>query len=128
MTRKPEVIQTASAPKAIGPYSQAIAVGDWLFVSGQIALDPRTGELVHGGFAEQARRVLANLEAILGAAGLGREAVVKTNVYLTDVGRFGEFNEVYSSFFGEHRPARAVVGVASLPRGAEVEVEAVATR
>jgi 2-iminobutanoate/2-iminopropanoate deaminase len=128
MTRKPEVIQTDAAPKAIGPYSQALVVGEWVFVSGQIPLDPTTGEIVRGGFAEQARRALANLDAILGAAGVDRRAVMKTTVYLTDVGRFAEFNEIYAAFFADHRPARAVVGVASLPRGAEVEIEAVAAR
>jgi 2-iminobutanoate/2-iminopropanoate deaminase len=128
MTRKPEAIQTDAAPKAIGPYSQALALGEWVFVSGQIPLDPTTGEIVRGGFAEQARRALANLDAILVAAGVDRGAVMKTTVYLTDVGRFAEFNEIYSAFFADHRPARAVVGVASLPRGAEVEIEAVAAR
>jgi 2-iminobutanoate/2-iminopropanoate deaminase len=128
MKGQPEVVHTDSAPKAIGPYSQAMAVGEWVFVSGQIPLDPATGELVEGTFADQARRVLANLDAILKAAGVGRRAVVKATVYLTDVRRFGELNEVYSAFFGDHRPARAVVGVAALPRGAEVEIEVVATR
>jgi 2-iminobutanoate/2-iminopropanoate deaminase len=128
MTDRPEVIHTDSAPRAIGPYSQAVATSGWVFVSGQIPLDPATGEIVRGSFAEQAKRVLANLDAILGAAGCERSSVVKVTVYLTDVGRFAEFNDVYAGFFGAHRPARAVVGVASLPRGAEVEIEALATR
>ncbi len=128
MTAAPEVIHTDSAPRAIGPYSQAIALAGWVFVSGQIPLDPASGELVRGGFADQARQVLANLDAILRAAGSERRAVAKVTVYLTDVARFAEFNEVYAAFFGDHRPARAVVGVAALPREAQVEIEALATR
>ena len=128
MNVEPEVIQTEAAPKAIGPYSQGIALADWVFVSGQIPLDPATGELVRGSFADHATRVLTNLDAILHAAGSDRRRVVKVTVYLTDVGRFAEFNEVYATFFGEHRPARAVVGVTALPRGAQVEIEAVAAR
>ena len=128
MNVEPEVIRTDAAPKAIGPYSQGIAVGGWVFVSGQIALDPATGELVRGGFADEARRVLANLGAILSAAGIERRNVVKVTVYLTDVARFVEFNEIYAAFFGDHRPARAVVGAAALPRGAQVEIEALAAR
>jgi 2-iminobutanoate/2-iminopropanoate deaminase len=128
MNVEPEVIHTEAAPKAIGPYSQGMALAEWVFVSGQIPLDPATGELVRGSFADHATRVLANLDAILRAAGSDRRRVVKVTVYLTDVGRFAEFNEVYASFFGEHRPARAVVGVQALPRGAQVEIEAVAAR
>jgi 2-iminobutanoate/2-iminopropanoate deaminase len=128
MKTRPEVIHTDTAPEAIGPYSQAIALGDLVFVSGQIPLDPATGELVRGNFADHTARVLANLDGILQAAGSDRSRVVKVTVYLTDVGRFAEFNAIYASFFGDHRPARAVVGVASLPRGAEVEIEALAAR
>lgn len=124
----PVVIRTNEAPKAIGPYSQGIALGDWVFVSGQIPLDPGTGELVPGGFADQAARALQNLDAIVRAAGSERCKVVKVTVYLTDVGRFSEFNEIYAAYFGDHRPARAVVGVAALPRGAQVEIEALAAR
>ena len=123
-----EIVQTGAAPKAIGPYSQALVVGGWVFLSGQIPLDPATGELVGGGFAGQAARALANLDAVLTAAGCDRTAVAKVTVYLTDLARFGEFNGIYAEFFGSHRPARAVVGVAGLPRGAQVEVEAVAAR
>jgi 2-iminobutanoate/2-iminopropanoate deaminase len=128
MKAGPVVIRTNEAPKAIGPYSQGIALGDWVFVSGQIPLDPATGELVRGGFADQASRVLENLDAIVRAAGSERRKVVKVTVYLTDVGRFSEFNEIYAAYFGDHRPARAVVGVAALPRGAQVEIEALAAR
>ncbi len=128
MTQGPETVHTGAAPRAIGPYSQAVAVAGWVFVSGQIPLDPASGELVQGSFADQARRVLANLDAILQAAGVERRAVVKVTVYLTDVAKFAELNEVYAAFFGDHRPARAVVGVASLPRGAQVEIEALAVR
>ena len=123
-----EFVHTDAAPKAIGPYSQALAVGGWVFLSGQIPLDPAGGSLVPGGFAEQAARALANLDAVLAAAGCNRASVAKVTVYLTDIARFGEFNEIYAEFFGAHRPARAVVGVAALPRGAQVEVEAVAAR
>ena len=121
-----ETVHTDAAPKAIGPYSQAVRCAGFVFLSGQIPLDPATGELVAGGFADQARRALENLDAVLKAAGCGRTSVVKATAYLTDLARFKEFNEAYAEFFGEHRPARAVVGVASLPRGAQVEVEAVA--
>ncbi|MBZ5587872.1 MAG: RidA family protein [Acidobacteriia bacterium] len=123
-----EKVQTDAAPRAIGPYSQAIRCEDWVFVSGQIPLDPATGILVGGDFAQQVGRVLENIDAVLRAAGCGRANVVKTTAYLTDLGRFAEFNEIYATFFGHHRPARAVVGVAALPRGAQVEVEAVAVR
>jgi len=123
-----DVIATEQAPKAIGPYSQAVGVGNFVFLSGQIPLDPATGAIVEGEFAVQAQRVLDNIDAVLRAAGCRRDQVVKATVYLTDLTRFTEFNELYGAFFGEHRPARAVVGVAMLPRGATVEVEAVAVR
>ncbi len=119
---------TGAAPAAIGPYSQAVVAGDLVFVSGQIPLDPETGQLVPGPFAAQVQRVLKSLDAILLAAGSGRSRVVKVTVFLVDLARFGELNEVYARFFGEHRPARAVVQVSALPRGAEVEIEAVAVR
>jgi 2-iminobutanoate/2-iminopropanoate deaminase len=125
---KVEVIETDAAPKAIGPYSQAIAVGDWVFVSGQIPLDPATGVLVGGEFAAQAKRALDNLDGVLRAAGCDRSRVEKVTVYLADLARFSEFNQIYADFFGGHRPARAVIGAASLPRGAQVEVEAMAAR
>jgi len=126
MNEKLETVHTDAAPQAIGPYSQAVRCGGWVFVSGQIPLEPATGQLVAGGFDAQVNRVLENVDAVLRAAGCSRASVVKTTAYLTDLARFAEFNEIYARFFGEHRPARAVVGVASLPRGAQVEVEAVA--
>jgi 2-iminobutanoate/2-iminopropanoate deaminase len=123
---KPRAIESVTAPKAIGPYSQALVAGGFVFLSGQIPLDPATGALVAGNFAAEVERVLANLEAVLRAAGCERSSVVKTTVYLTDIALFGEFNEVYARFFAEHRPARAVIQVAALPRGARVEIEGVA--
>jgi len=118
-------IATSAAPQAIGPYSQAIRVGEWLFVSGQIPLPPDGGPIPQE-FAAQARQALANLKAIVEAAGGELARVVKVTVYLTDMGQFATFNEVYAEVFGSHRPARAVVQVAALPRGVQVEVEAVA--
>ncbi|MBI4917775.1 MAG: RidA family protein [Acidobacteria bacterium] len=119
---------TGAAPAAIGPYSQAMIAGDLVFVSGQIPLDPDTGQLVSGPFATQVERVLSSLDAILLAAGSSRGRVVKVTVFLVDLARFTELNEIYARFFTEHRPARAVVQVSALPRGAEVEIEAVAVR
>jgi len=118
-------IATSAAPQAIGPYSQAIRAGEWLFVSGQIPLPPDGGPIPQE-FAAQARQALANLKAIVEAAGGQLARVVKVTVYLTDMGQFATFNEVYAEVFGSHRPARAVVQVAALPRGVQVEVEAVA--
>jgi 2-iminobutanoate/2-iminopropanoate deaminase len=123
-----KAVFTAAAPPAIGPYSQAVAAGQLVFVSGQIPLDPVSGELAPGDFTAQAQRCLANVGAVLEAAGCSRGQVAKVSVYLTDLGRFAELNRVYAEFFGEHRPARAVVGVAALPRGAPIEIEAVAVR
>lgn len=120
-----KAITTDSAPAAIGPYSQAIRAGDWLFVSGQIPIPPGGGAIPEE-FDQQVQQVLANLQAILQAAGADLSRVVKVNVYLTDLQNFAKFNEIYASFFGTHRPARAVVEVAELPRGVKVEIEAVA--
>lgn len=120
-----KAITTDSAPAAIGPYSQAIRAGDWLFVSGQIPIPPGGGAIPEE-FDQQVQQVLANLQAILQAAGADLSRVVKVNVYLTDLQKFAKFNEIYASFFGPHRPARAVVEVAELPRGVKVEIEAVA--
>lgn len=116
-------IATDKAPAAIGPYSQGVRAGDFIYFSGQIPLDPATGELVAGGIAEQTRQVLANIDALLQAAGLGVDAVVKTTIYLTDLGNFAQVNEIYGGFFGAAKPARATVEVAALPKGAQIEIE-----
>ena len=121
-----EFVSTDRAPKAIGPYSQATRAGGLLFTAGQIALDPATMEIVPGGIPEQTQRVMANLEAILAAAGIGFADVVKTTVFLTDMKDFQAMNEVYARAFGEHRPARSTVAVSGLPRGVNVEIEVVA--
>lgn len=123
MTR---AIASAAAPQAIGPYSQAIAAGGFLFVSGQIALEPATGLLVGGTVADETRRVLENLRAVLAAAGLGMEAVVRTTVYLTNLADFPLVNQVYAAFFTPPFPARATVEVSALPRDARVEIDAIA--
>ena len=128
MKPRGEVIRTDDAPREIGPYSQALAVGGGVPLSGQIPLDPRTGELVGGGFAEQAARALDNLDAVLRAAGCCRDHVAKVTADMIDLNRIADFNEVYAGYFSQHRPARTVVGVAALPRGAQIEVEAVAVR
>lgn len=120
------VISTAAAPAAIGPYSQAIRTGNLLFISGQIPLDPTTGQLLEGDIRVQTRQVLKNLAAILEAAGSGFARVVKTTVYLRDLSEFTAMNEVYAEFFGDQPPARATVQVARLPRDAAVEIEVVA--
>ena len=121
-----DVVATTGAPKAIGPYSQGIAVGGLLFTAGQVALDPSTGELVVGGIADQTTRALENLRAVLAAAGSSPSQVIKTTVFLVDMADFGQMNEVYGRFFGDHRPARSTVAVAGLPRGALVEIEVIA--
>jgi 2-iminobutanoate/2-iminopropanoate deaminase len=121
------VVQTAAGPKAIGPYSQAIVAGGFVFCSGMIALDPATGEMVGASDVRaQARRALDNMKAILEAAGSSLEQVVKTTIYLTDLGDFGTVNEVYAGYFTQAPPARATVQVAGLPKGAMVEIDAVA--
>jgi 2-iminobutanoate/2-iminopropanoate deaminase len=122
-----DVVATEGAPRAIGPYSQGMTAAGFLFTAGQVALDPATGELVAGGIADQTTRALENLRAVLGAAGSSLSQVVKTTVFLTDMGDFGQMNEVYGRFFGDHRPARSTVAVAGLPRGALVEIEVIAT-
>lgn len=119
-------IFTDRAPEAIGPYSQAVRAGDMLFVSGQIPLDPESGELIDGGIKQQTERVLKSLQAVIEKAGGGMENVVKTTVYLTDLSLFAEMNEVYASFFSDNKPARATVQVAGLPKNALVEIDAVA--
>ncbi|MGH7469367.1 MAG: RidA family protein [Longimicrobiales bacterium] len=119
-------IHTDQAPHAIGPYSQAIVSGNLVFTAGQIPLDPKTGELVGGDIRQQTRRVLDNVSAILSAAGASFQTVVKTTVYLADMGEFGAMNEIYMEQFGEHKPARSTVQVARLPRDAKVEIDVVA--
>lgn len=120
-------VTTAGAPKAIGPYSQAIVAGGLVFCSGQVALDPASGEPVSGDIRAQTARVLDNLAAVLAAAGSDLAHVVKTTVYLTDFADFAAMNEVYAVRFGDHRPARATVGASALPKGLRVEIECVAT-
>ncbi len=119
-------VSTPGAPRAIGPYSQAIKANGFLFTAGQVGFDPKSGELVDGGIAEQTLRVLQNLRAILKAGGSDLTAVVKTTVFLVDMADFALMNEVYAEFFGDHRPARSTVAVAALPRGARVEIDAIA--
>jgi 2-iminobutanoate/2-iminopropanoate deaminase len=121
-----KVLRTGSAPGAIGPYSQAIAAGGFLFVSGQIPLDPGPGRLVEGGIGEQVGRVLENLKAVLQAGGAGMETVVRTTVYLTDLSEFPQLNEIYARYFGSDPPARTTVQVSALPKGARVEIDAIA--
>ncbi len=126
MTSK-QVITTADAPAAIGPYSQAIQVGDWLFFSGQLALDAVSGELVAGGIAAETEQVMKNIGAVLSAAGLDFDAVVKTTIYLVDLQDFGVVNEIYGRYFSaDSAPARATVEVAALPKKALVEIEGIA--
>jgi len=121
-----QVISTADAPAAIGPYSQAIRMGNLVFASGQIPLHPQTGDIVGETAAEQARQVLQNLQAVLQAAGASLQQVVKTTIFLTDLSQFAAVNAVYAEFFPENLPARSTVQVAALPRGVQVEIEAIA--
>ncbi len=121
-----KIIHTPEAPAALGPYSQAVVAGEWVFASGQIPIDPATGELIEGGIAEQTRRVMKNLEAVLHEAGLSLDRVVKTTVYLADMETFAEMNEVYAKHFGDHRPARATVEVAALPKNVGLEIDVIA--
>jgi 2-iminobutanoate/2-iminopropanoate deaminase len=122
-----QVVSSPDAPAAIGPYSPAIRAGNLLFVSGQIPLDPSTGELVSGEIAAQTRRVLQNIGALLAAAGLDFGAVVRTTVFLADLNDFGAMNEVYGTFFRTPYPARATVQVARLPRECRIEIDVIAT-
>ena len=128
MTRGRETVASDAAPRAIGPYAQAVVAGDLVFCSGQVGLDPASGRLVPGGVAAEAARALESLAAVLSAAGLGLGDVVKTTVYLVDLAEFAAVNEVYARYFHAPYPARATVGVAALPAGARVEIEAVAAR
>ena len=123
---KKESISTKDAPSAIGPYSQAVSSGNLTFLSGQIPIDPATGEVVTGSVAEQTKQVLVNLRAVLKAAGLDMTNVVKTTVYLTDLATFTEMNEIYATFFIEPYPARATVEVSKLPKDVQIEIDATA--
>jgi len=121
-----EAVVSPHAPKAIGPYSQAVKVGPWVFCSGQLGMDPETGQLVPGGIEAETRQALTNLQRVLEAAGASLDHVVKVTVFLQDIGDFAKMNEVYSTFFRVPYPARAAVQVAALPKGARVEIEAIA--
>ena len=122
---KRQIIQTSNAPKAIGTYSQAVRVGDTVYVSGQVPLDPASGTLISGDIEAEIRRVFDNLQAIAQAAGGSRASAVKLSVFLTDLTHFPKVNEIMATYFSEPYPARAVIGVAALPRGARVEMECV---
>jgi len=124
---KLKAIATDKAPAAIGPYSQAVQAGELLFCSGQIPLDPATGEMVGEDVGDQARQVMANIRATLAAAGAGFDDVIKSTIFLVDMAYFSEVNEVYGSCFGNHKPARSTVAVKGLPRGALLEIEVIAT-
>jgi 2-iminobutanoate/2-iminopropanoate deaminase len=121
-----KIISTSEAPAAIGPYSQAVRSGNFLFCSGQIPLDPTSGQIVSGDIATQTRRVLDNIRAVLKAEGLTFENIVKTTIFLTDLGDFQTVNEIYGSYFKQQPPARSTVQVSALPKGAKVEIEVIA--
>ena len=121
-------VHTDQAPRAIGPYSQAVSHGDLIYSAGQIALDPASMQVVAGGVAEQTERVMANLAAVLEAAGSDLSRVLKTTVFLADMADFAAMNEVYARWFGDHRPARSTVAAAGLPRNVRVEIEVVAVK
>ena len=122
-----ETVSTDKAPKAIGPYEQAIKIGDFVYTAGQIPIDPQTGNLVHGGIKEQTSQVLENLKAVLEAAGTSLDRVVKATVFLKNMADFTAMNEVYGEYLGQAKPARSTVAVADLPRGSLVEIDFVAT-
>lgn len=122
------IIATEKAPKAIGPYSQAVQVGNTIYTSGQIPLDPATGEMISGDITAQARRVFENLRAVIEAAGASFDDVARVGIYLTDLGNFAAVNAVMAEYFREPYPARSTIGVASLPRGAQVEIDLVLVR
>ena len=121
-----KVISTDNAPKAIGPYSQGIVANGFLFISGQIAINPKTGNLVSDSFNDQLKQVLENIKEILKASALSLEDVVKTTVFISDIKNFCIFNEIYAEYFGESKPARSLVEVSTLPKGALVEIEVIA--
>jgi 2-iminobutanoate/2-iminopropanoate deaminase len=126
MTSKREIISTTNAPAAVGPYSQAVRVGQFIYTAGQIALIPGTGKLIEGGIEAQTRQVLQNLSNVLEAAGSNLENVIKSTIFVTNLADFGQINEVYGTFFKKDPPARSTVQVAALPLGANVEIEVVA--
>ena len=121
-----KLVHTPEAPEAIGPYSQAVVTGDWVFASGQIPIDPATGELIEGDISAQTHRVMKNLAAVLKEAGTSLGSVVKTTVYLSDMANFAEMNKVYGEHFGDHRPARATVQAGGLPKAVDVEIDVIA--
>ena len=121
------IIQTELAPAAIGPYSQAIRIGDFLYTSGQIALDPKSGKFLSGEIKEETEQTLKNISAILQADGLELENVIKTTVYLSDLKDFLQMNQIYEKYFSKNKPARACVQVAALPKGAKIEIDAIAS-
>ena len=123
-----KVIHTPNAPAAVGPYSQAIDCGDLVFCSGQIPLVPATGEVVEGGIEAQTRQIFANIQAVLAEAGLTLANVVKSTVFMTDLGQFGVFNGIYGEYFPENPPARSCVEISKLPKGVSVEIEVIAKR
>jgi len=123
---KKEIVAAPDAPKAIGPYSAGVKVGNFIYTSGQLGLDPQSGALVDGGVIGETRQALLNLKAVLSAAGAQLENVVKTTVFLRDINDFASMNKVYSEFFTENPPARSAIQVAALPKGGAVEIEAVA--
>ena len=121
-----KIISTSEAPAAVGPYSQAVRIGSTVYCAGQIPLDPKSGQIVSKDISEQTRRVLANISAILKAEGLSFENIVKTTIFLTDLADFQTVNEIYASYFKQAPPARSTVQVAALPKGARIEIEAIA--
>jgi len=123
-----KIVQTDAAPKAIGPYSQAVEANGFVFVSGQIPLDPQTGQLVDGDIKKQTKRVFENIKAILAAAGCDLNNVVKVAVFTNDISNFASINEVYSEYFSSHKPARSFVEVSALPKNAQLEIEVIAIK
>ena len=124
----PKKINTQDAPAAIGPYSQAIATGEMIYVSGQLGLDPKTGKLVEGGIAAETKQAIENIKAVLLAAGSGFAKVVKTDVYLADMSEFSKMNEIYAAYFVEPYPARATIAVKTLPKDARIEIAVIAVK
>ncbi|HLS54035.1 MAG TPA: RidA family protein [Tissierellaceae bacterium] len=123
-----ELLTTDKAPKAVGPYSQGVKAGNIIFTSGQLPIDPETGEMSQADIQEQTRLCLENVKAVLEAAGASLEDVVKVTVFVTDMGQFGQINEIYGEYFSKHKPARSLVEVSKLPLGGQIEIEAVAIK